>query len=182
MNHLKSLRISKGTRRLPVLDGRSLMEMEVTLAGMRSLLLWYNSPEQTLLLPPSTAHRPGSAPAKDTAPAPPRTRELALRYNFISRKPHERVQALTHKGIDAHTLAIVDAGDGSDHIVEEDLRESLPQHGFLQGLIHQVQNTVTAHGVQQPLHSGERVTVLLVLVDPVKNGIPVSFQGTATWR
>lgn len=56
-------------RQLPVLDGRSLTEMEVTLAEMSSLLLWYNSPVQTLLLPPSTAHRPESAPAKDTAPA-----------------------------------------------------------------------------------------------------------------
>lgn len=53
---------------LPVLEGRTLTAIEVTLAGMSSLLLWYSSPEQTLLLPPSTAHRPESAPANDTAP------------------------------------------------------------------------------------------------------------------
>jgi hypothetical protein len=35
---------------------------------MSSALLWYRSPEHTFLLPPSTAHRPGSAPARDTAP------------------------------------------------------------------------------------------------------------------
>lgn len=119
-------------------------------------------------------------PAKETAPAPPQIQELALCYNLISRKPYKWFQALTHEGIDADTLAIVDTSDGSNDIVEEDLRESLPQHGFLQGLIHQVEKTVTAHRVQQPLHSGERVTVLLVLVDPVNNSIPVSFQGTDT--
>lgn len=53
---------------LPVLEGRTLTAMEVTLAGMRSLLLLYSSPEQTLLLPPSMAHRPESAPANDEAP------------------------------------------------------------------------------------------------------------------
>lgn len=55
---------------LPVaLDGRALMEMEVTLAGTSSLLLLYSRPVHTLLLPPSTAQRPESAPARDTAPA-----------------------------------------------------------------------------------------------------------------
>lgn len=162
------------------MDGRTLTEMEVTLAEMRSLLLWYNSPEQTLLLPPSTAHRPGSAPAKETAPAPPQTQESAQCHNLSPRKPQKWLQALTHEGIDADTLAIVDTSDGGNDIVEEALRESLPQHGFLQGLIHQEEKPVAAHGVQQPLHGGERVTVLLVLVDPVKNSIPVSFRGTDT--
>ena len=54
---------------LPVLEGRTLTAMEVTLAGMSSLLLWYSSPEQTLLLPPSTAHKLESVPANDTAPS-----------------------------------------------------------------------------------------------------------------
>lgn len=96
------------------------MEMEVTLAEMRSLLLWYNRPEQTLLLPPSTAHRPESAPAKETAPAQEQIATPMIQ-RFIPRKAHGRLQPLTHKGIDAYTLAIVDAGDGSNDVIEEDL-------------------------------------------------------------
>lgn len=53
---------------VPALNGRSLTEKAVTHAGMSASLLWYRSPEHTFLLPPSTAHRPGSAPARDTAP------------------------------------------------------------------------------------------------------------------
>lgn len=53
---------------VPVLDGRTLTDIEVTLAGISSLLLLYNSPEHTLLLPPWIAQRPGSAPANETAP------------------------------------------------------------------------------------------------------------------
>lgn len=109
-------------RQLPLLDGRSLVETDVTLAEMRSLLLLYNSPEQTLLLPPSTAHRPESAPAKDTAPTPAQTHQH-VKPSFWKKKTKTPrwLQPLTHKSVDANTLAIVDASDGSNDVVEEDL-------------------------------------------------------------
>lgn len=147
-------------------------EMEVTLAGTSSLLLWYRSPEHTRLLPPSTAHKPGSAPANDTAPRRQERRQ-ALRpfYSFFNKKQsrHGPVQTLTkrtHETIDADALAVVDTRDGCDNIVEEDLRESLAHHRFLQGLIQQSKKTIAAHGVKELIHAGEGVTVLLVLVDP----------------
>ena len=68
-------------------------------------------------------------------------------------------------------MAIVDTSDGCDNVVEEDLREPFAHHCFLQGLIHQGEETVAAHGMKEPVHSGEGVTVLLVLVDPVSERI-----------
>lgn len=50
------------------MDGLIFMEMAVTRAGTSSALLWYKSPEHTNLFPPSTAHKPDSAPASATAP------------------------------------------------------------------------------------------------------------------
>lgn len=166
-------------RKLPVdLDGRALMEMEVTLAGTSSLLLLYNSPMHTLLLPPSTAHRPESAPARDTAPTgatqtPTQSIQLT-KFDKNNTKPSTTISPPTKKqhtdeAVDADTLAVVDAGDGRHHIVEEDLREAFGHHGLLQRLVDQREEAVAAHGVQQPLHRGERVAVLLVLVDPVQS-------------
>lgn len=61
--------LAEEKRIVPLLEGLVLRAMLVTRAGMSSALLLYRSPEQTLLLPPSTAHRPESAPASDTEPA-----------------------------------------------------------------------------------------------------------------
>lgn len=77
----------------------------------------------------------------------------------------------THKAMDADTLAIVDTRDGCDNIVDEGLRKSLANHCFLQGLIHQGKKTIATHGMKEFIHSGERVTILLILVDPVNSRI-----------
>ena len=73
--------------------------------------------------------------------------------------------------MDADTLTVVDTSDGCNDIIEEDLWESFTPHGFLQRLIHQGEETVAAHGVQEFLHAGERVTILLVLVDPEEDRV-----------
>lgn len=82
-------------------------------------------------------------------------------------------QTLTHKAVDTNTLTIVDTGDGCNNVVDEDLWKSFSYHSFLQSLIHQGEKTVTTHSVNEPLHTGEGVAVLLVLVDPVNDGISV---------
>lgn len=82
--------------------------------------------------------------------------------------PNSYIVKHTHKAIDADTLAVVDASDGCNDIVEEDLWKSIAHHRFLQSLIHQGKKTITAHGMQEPLHAGEWVTILLILVDPVR--------------
>lgn len=151
------------------------MEIEVTLAGTSSLLLLYNRPVHTLLLPPSTAHRPESAPARDTAPArATQTLSQSVQLpkfdrNNNKQSPDQQDKQRTNKAVDADTLAVVDAGDRRHHIVEEDLRETFSHHGLLQGLVDQCEEAVATHGVQQPLHRGERVSKLLVLVDPVQS-------------
>lgn len=96
--------------------------MEVTLAGMSSLLLWYSSPVQTRLLPPSTAHKPESAPANDTAP----WRKDVKCYSTNSHRSITNIfiraiQSLTHKAVDADTLTVVNTGDGCNDVVDEDL-------------------------------------------------------------
>ena len=91
-------------RLLPDLEGRALTEMDVTLAGMRTLLLLYNRPEQTFLLPPSTAHWPESAPANDEAPGRPDAQFQTLIHNFPTKKKNYYIFIFIINVINQHKL------------------------------------------------------------------------------